>query len=188
MRFHRTSLLTFALTALFALVAGPLYANAQTKDSPEISRLLNEAQSYSVQAHMDATELESYTHSNLSWHTHAQVLNSIRGHINNMGQLLQQMQDIKSEGSPWQQDAIDRIDPVLRQMADHLTTTIEYGNEHPNQVHMMKFQNYVRACAEFASQTHTLISDLVAFDQAQSKAQMLKQKLELPASDSPETD
>jgi hypothetical protein len=187
MRFHRKSLLTLALIALFALVAGPNYGNAQSKDSPEISRLLNEAQSYSMQADRDATELDSFTRSDISWKTHAQVLESIRGHINNMGKLLQQMQDIKSEGSPWQQDAIERIEPLLRLMADHLTTTIEYGNEHPNLVHMMKFQNYVHANAEFAAQTHQLISDIVAYDQAQARALRLQQKLEIPSSSTPES-
>ncbi len=188
MRFHRTSLLTLALIALFALVAGPSYASAQTKDSPEISRLLNEAKSYAVQADRDATELQSFTNSRLTWETHADQLELIKGHVNNMGQLLRQMQDIKSEGSPWQQDAIDRIEPLLRQMADQLTATIEHGNEYPNRVHMMKFKNYVRACAELASQTSRLISDIVAYDQAQSKAQMLEQKLELPPSGTPESE
>lgn len=188
MRFQRTSLLTLALVALFALVAGPMHVYAQTNDSPEISHLLNEARYYSMQADRDATELESYTRSKVSWHTHAQTLESIKNHVNNMGKLLQQMQDIKSEGSPWQQNAIDQIDPMLRQMADHLTTTIEYGNDHPNLVHMMKFQNYVQAMATFAADTHQLISDVVAYDQARAKAQMLEQKLEIPSSSTPESE
>jgi len=188
MRFQRISLLALALIALVALVASPSYANAQTKDSAEISRLLNESKSYAIQANTDAAELESYTNSNLSWKTHAQALERIRGHVNNMGKLLQQMHDRKSEGSPWQQDAINRIDPLLRQMADQLTATIEHGNEYPNRVHMMKFKNYVRACAEMASQTERLISDIVAYDKAQAKAQMLEQKLELPPSGSPGTE
>ena len=188
MRFQRTSLLTLALIALIALVAGPSIANAQTKDSAEISRLLNEARSYAIQANTDAAELESYANSTISWRTHAQTLESIRGHVNNMGKLLQQMHDMKSEGSPWQQDAINRIDPLLRQMADQLTATIEHGNEYPNRVHMMKFKNYVRACADLANQTERLITDIVTYDKAQAKAQMLEQKLELPPSGSPESE
>ncbi|MGC8550048.1 MAG: hypothetical protein ACP5M4_10150 [Acidobacteriaceae bacterium] len=182
------SLLTLALIALFALMAGPAIANAQTKDSAEISRLLNEAKSYAVQANTDAAELESYTNSNLDWKTHAQAIERIRGHVNNMGKLLQQMHDIKSEGTPWQKDAINSIDPLLRQMADHLTAAIKHGNEYPNRVHMMKFKNYVRACASLANQTERLISDIVAYDKAQAKARMLEQKLELPPSGSPESE
>jgi hypothetical protein len=180
--------LTLALIALFALVAGPSYASAQANDSPQISRLLKEAKSSAIQANREAVELESYTNSNLSWKTHAQALERIRGHVNDMGKLLRQMEDAKSEGSPWQQDAINRIDPLLRQMADQLTATIQHGNEHPNRIHMMKFKNYVSACAGFASQTERLISDIVAYDQAQAKVQMLEQKLELPPSSSPETE
>jgi len=35
-----------------------------------------------------------------------------------------EMSRIREEGSPWQQDAIDQLGPVLKGMADHLTATI----------------------------------------------------------------
>ena len=182
MKFRR-SFLTLALTALFVLVAGPSYATAQNRDSAAISKLLHEARTYAVQADSDAAELESFTNSRLSWHSHAQQLEIIRGHVNNMGRVVKEMQDMKSEGSPWQQDAIDRIDPLLSLMAQQLTTIIEYGNKNPNRIHMPQYRDYVRSGAELASHTARLISDLVAYDRAQSRAQMLEQKLELPPPD-----
>lgn len=187
MRFHR-SFLTLALIALFALVAGPSYANAQNKDSAHISRLLNEARSYAIQLDNDAAELESYSNSNLNWHSHATQLNLMREHVNNLGKLHQQMQELQSQGSPWQQDAINRVDPLLRQMADQLTTTIEHGNQYPNRIHMMKYKNYTHACADLAARTSRLISDIVAYDRAQSRARMLEQDLELPASGTPQSE
>ncbi len=183
MRFHRTSLLTLALTALFVLVAGPSYATAQTNpDSAQITQLLKQAKSYATQAESDAAELDSYSGSSLQWHTHAQQLEKIRSHVNNLGKLHQQMIDMRHEGSPWQQEAIDRIDPLLRQMADQLTATIEHGNENVNRIHMMKYKNYARATHELATQTARLISDVVAYEKAKSRAEALEQQLELPAS------
>lgn len=187
MRFHH-SFLTLALIALFALVAGPSYANAQNRDSAEISHLLNQAKSHAVQLDSDAAELESYSNSRLNWHTHANQLELMRAHVNNLGKLLDQMHSMRSEGSPWQQDAIDRIDPLLRMMADQLTVTIEHGNKNPNTIHMMKYRNYTHACADLASRTARLISDIVAYDKAQSRAQMLEQDLELPASGASQTE
>jgi hypothetical protein len=177
---YRRSFLTLALTALFVLVAGPSYAIAQNTDSAAISKLLNEARTYAVQADSDTAELESYTNSRLHWQTHAQQLEIIRSHVNNLGRVVKEMQDMKGEGSPWQQDAIDRINPLLSQMAQQLTTIIEYGNKNPNRIHMMEYKNYVRSGAELAAQTSRLISDIVAYDRAQSRAQRLEQTLELP--------
>jgi len=180
----RRSFLTLALTALFVLVAGPSFANAQNQDSAAISKLLHEARTYAVQADSDSAELESFTNSKLTWQTHAHQIEIIRDHINNLGRVVKEMQDIKGQGSPWQQDAIDRIDPLLRLMADQLTSTIEYGNKYPNRIHMMQYRNYVRSGAELAAQTSRLISDIVSYDRAESRAHMLEQKLELPPSGS----
>lgn len=179
MKSHRISVLTLALTALFVLVASATYASAQTMASPEISRLLNEAKTYAHYAESDAAELHSYSNSRLSWQTHAHQLEIIRGHINHMGKLLQQMEDIRHEGSSYQQDAIDRIDPLLRQMADQLTVTIEHGNKWPERIHMMKYKNYTKACYDLASQTSKLISDIVAYDKAMATQQMYEHQLEM---------
>ena len=187
MRFHH-SFLALALIALLALVAGPTYANAQNKDSAQISRLLSQAKSHATQLDSDAAELESFSNSNLTWQSHAHQLEIIREHVNNLGKLLDEMHSMRSEASPWQQDAIDRIDPLLRQMAHQLTLTIEHGNKNPNRIHMMKYKNYTHACADLASRTSRLISDIVSYDKAQSRAKMLEQDLELPASDSSGTE
>lgn len=183
MRFHR-SFLTLAVTALFILVAGPSYATAQNKDSAQISKLLNEARSYAVQTDNDYAQLESFTNNTrLKWQSHAIQIDSIRSHINNLGKVVKQMDDIKSQGSPWQQAAIERINPLLSLMAHDLTKTIEYGNEHPNRIQTMPYKDYVRSGAELASHTSRLVSDLVAYGKAESRAQRLEQKLELPPPD-----
>lgn len=187
MRFHR-SLLTLALTVLFALVAGPSYANAQNKDSAEISHLLSQADFHAAQLDNDAEQLASYSNSNMDWQSHAHQLEIMRGHVNNLGKLLAEMHSMRTEGSPWQQDAINRIDPLLRQMAHQLTVTIDHGSRYPNRIHMIKYKNYTHACADYAARTSRLISDLVAYDLAQSRARMLEQDLELPASATPQSE
>lgn len=186
MRFHH-SFLTLALIALFALVAGPIYVNAQNRDSAEISRLLAQAREHAVQLDDDATELESYASSDLSWETHAEQLERMRAEVNSLGKLLRQMQDVQTQGSPWQQDAIDRIDPLLRQMAHQLTLTIDHGSRDPNQIHLMQYKDYTHACADYASRTARLISDIVAYDKAHAKAKKLEQMIELPASATPKS-
>jgi hypothetical protein len=48
----------------------------------------------------EATKLESYTRSNVSWQLHAEQLQRIREHVNELGQLNKQLSDSRAERSP----------------------------------------------------------------------------------------
>jgi hypothetical protein len=172
----------FSLVALaLALATGTSIGFAQTADSGQISDLLKQAKSHAVLAEDDAATLESYTGSKMSWQSHAWQLERIREHVNELGHLNKQLSDLRAEGSPWQQQAIDQIDPRLREMADLLTATIEHLNDNQNRVQMQPFRDYVKANAELTSKLARMISDFVDYDEAKSKAESLEQKLDLPA-------
>jgi hypothetical protein len=86
----------------------------------------------------------------------------------------------RPEGSPWQQQAIDQVTPLLQDMADHLTATIKHLNENQERVNMPAFQDYARGNYELASQTSELIKDYVNYDKVRSQSLALEQKLETP--------
>lgn len=168
-----------AFGSLFLI--GLPYATAQKADSEEISKLMTEAKTYAIQAEDDSATLESFTRSNLEWRSHAVKLEQIKENVNKLGKVAKQMNDLSAEASPWQEEAIRQIDPLLRSMADHLTSTIEHLNKNQSQVHMPPYRDYVHANFEFASRTSELISDFVDYDKAKARADALEQKLELPA-------
>lgn len=171
------------ITALaLVLLIGSPYVVAQKADSEKISGLLTEAKTYAVQAEDDSATLESFTRSNLEFRSHAVKLEQIKANVNNLGKVAKEMNDMSSEGSAWQQDAIRQIDPLLRSMADHLTATIEHLNANQSKVHMPPYRDYVHANYEFASRTAEMIRDFVDYDKAKARADALEQKLELPAS------
>ena len=168
-----------AVVALLLVIKGPV-AMAQKADSAEISNLLSEAQHHAVLLDDDAVTLQSYTRSKLHWKSHAQQLELMKTHVNNLGKVTAQLSDLRSEGSPWQQQAIDQINPLLQEMADHLTATINHLNENQERVNMPAFQDYARANYDLASKTSALIKDYVNYDKARSQSQSLEQKLEMP--------
>ena len=91
----------FSLVALaLALATGTSIGVAQTADSEQISNLLKQAKSHAVLAEDDAAQLESYTRSNVSWQLHAEQLQRIREHVNELGQLNRQLSDSRAERSP----------------------------------------------------------------------------------------
>jgi hypothetical protein len=172
---------SFSLVALaLAFAMGTSIGFAQTADSEQISNLLKQAKSHAVAAKNDAAELESYANSSGHWQSHARQLDSIREHVNELGQLNKQLSDLRGEGSPWQQNAIDQIDPKLREMADLLTATINHLTDNQSLAHMPPFRDYVKANVELTSELARMISDFVDYDEAKSTADALEQKLELP--------
>lgn len=164
-----------------AISARPL--PAQNPDSEKINQLLAQAKSHAVQLEDDADLLVAFTRSHVSWEAHADKLRAMSTDVNEMGKIVSQLQAISSEGSAWQKVAIDRIYPMLRDMADELTTTIKFLSAHQSQVNMPPYQDYAHANYDLASRTSSLVGDLVAYGKAKSDSSAIQQRLELPAKD-----
>jgi hypothetical protein len=172
---------TCRIVAVLALLL-PLssFAAAPPPDSATITNLLDQARAHAALADDDAVTLESYTRSPLSWQSHAARLTIIKEHVNNLIKDVNQLSSMRAEGSPWQQEAIDRVDPLLKEIADHLTTTIQHLNENQGQIQMQAFRDYVKVNSNLISKAHNMIADYVDYGQAKAKADALEQEHSLP--------
>jgi hypothetical protein len=173
-------------TIIFPAVLGTLMfcgtamSSAQTtQDSGQISELLSEARGHAIAAENEAATLDAYTRSRLNWRSHGTQLEVMKKHVNELGKIAGEMNDLKAEGSPWQQDAIQQVAPLLEEMASNLTKAIEHLNANQSQVHMQTFRDYARTNYELAKRTADLIRDYVDYDEARSAAESLEQKLEV---------
>jgi len=164
--------------ALLLLFASPV-VKAQSADSEEISRLLTEAQHYAALATDDAATLESYTRGTSTWVSHSARLAEMADHVNALGKVNKQLNDLSSQGSPWQQKAISQIDSLLRDTAAQLTATINHLKNNQSKIHLQPYRDYVASTYERAEKTAQMIRDFVEYDKATSKAEALEQKLEL---------
>ena len=97
-----------------------------------------------------------------------------------------QLNDLSSQGSPWQQKAISQIDSLLRDTAAQLTATIKHLRDNQSRIHLQPYIDYAHGSYERASKTAQMISDFVEYDKATSKAEALEQKLELSKADAGE--
>jgi hypothetical protein len=159
----------------------PAFAKAQTADSNAITDLLKEAKTHAVLAEEDAVTLETYTRSTLSWQAHGNRLDDMTVHANDLIRDYKKLSSMREEGSPWQKEAIDRIDPLLHEMADHLQATINHFNDNKNRLQMGPYRDYAKANRDLMSKTNQLISDFVDYGEAKTKANLLEKTLELPA-------
>ena len=167
------------LAMLFLLSAGLLVA--QNKDSAAISELLTQVKTHASLANDDAATLDSFTRSGVEWTTHGSQLNLMREHVNNLITDANEMISLRHEGSPWQQQAIDRIEPLLPVIADHLRNTINHLNENRSLVHMKPYRDYVRANQNMIENAYQVINTYASYAQATAKADALEKQLELPS-------
>ena len=172
---------TLKRTAILGvLLLVPAFANAQNTDSPAINDLLKEARVHAVQAENDADTLASYTRGRLSWESHASRLIYMKEHAHDLIVDFNKLKAMRAEGSPWQQEAIDQINPMLHEMADHLTATITHLNENHSKVHFPAYQDYARGNWELMSKTARLINDFVEYGENKADVLALERNLDLP--------
>ncbi len=165
-----------AATALFLLVylvVPPVIWAMQTEDSAEIHKHLADAKAEAVQLKNDAEDLNAFTASRISWQTYAHKLEMIKEHVNNTGKLLAELQADESSGSPWQQAAVKRIEPLLRELAANTTATIGHLNENQERVHMPEFRDYVQINYALAADLETMIRTFVNYGESKEKLEKL---------------
>jgi hypothetical protein len=175
----------YPLIATAVLLLTSFSAAAQNPDSARVTNLLRQAQEHAAQVDLYADQLATYTHSRLSWQSHALQLTRMKDEVNELGKDVADLTEAAPEASPWQQDAIEKIDPLLRSMADHLSATIKHLNEHQNQVHMPPYKDYAQANYEYSQKMLAMINDYVDYAEAKAQAEALEQKLLLSSEPSP---
>ena len=152
---------------------------APPADNAKINQLLDQARVHAALADDDADELVSYTRSPLSWQSHAIRLETIKGHVNDLIEDVNTLSAMREQGSPWQKTAIDRIDPLLKEIAQHLSMTIQHLSDNPTRIHVQQYRDYVNANRELINRAHNVIGDLVEYGQAKAKTEALEVEHEL---------
>jgi hypothetical protein len=169
----------FPIVVGLVMFCGSSRISAQTLESEQISQLLVEARSHALEAEDDAAKLDAYARSRLSWKAHGNQLEAMKVHVNELGKIAGELNVLAPQGSRWQQQAIQQVMPLLKEMAGNLNNAIEHLNENQSQVHMQPFRDYARTNYGLAKRTADLIRDLVDYDEAKSRAESLEQKREL---------
>jgi chromosome segregation ATPase len=146
--------------------------------SEEIRQLLSQVKTEAVALDHDSEQLAAWARSKQAhWNTHAERLNLIREHINKAGQLLTQLNEARATASPWQHQAIDRIYPLLKELADNTEATINLLNDNRGSIHFSAYSDYAKAGAELANELAALVKDYVEFGEHEAEFHRLQDKL-----------
>jgi len=157
-----------------------LSADSRKTDSEQVSKLLSDAKSEALVLERDAEQLSAFTQSSVSWQSYSDQLNQIRTHVNKVGSIIQQLNDLRVISSQWQKIATDRLTPLLNEMASNTQLTITKLNANPNAVHSASYRKYVSAHQELANDLASMIGSFVDYGKTKEKFEALTRKLELP--------
>jgi len=69
----------------------PVPAASRTEENPEVTRLLAEARDEAAALSKDADEMEALTRSDVSWQSHAAMLENIKDHINSLARTIDKL-------------------------------------------------------------------------------------------------
>jgi len=172
-------------TALALVAAGilavPLVRAAALPDSEKVSGLLADAKTQAFQLRQDAATMEGYTRSTVNWESHAAAVSLMKEHINAASRTLDKLEAARTEASVWQATAIDRIKPLLKEIATNTQNVIAYMNKNPRWLGMKEYTDYIEANADVAVQLSGLIADFVDYGNTKDRLEHLANKLELPS-------
>jgi hypothetical protein len=155
-------------------------AASEVTDSEQVSKLLSDAKTQAYQLREDAATMDSYSRANVGWEIHAVSLDQIKQHINESGRTLAKLDENRSSASPWQATAIDRIKPLLKEIAANTQNAIQTLNGNPKQLSSPDYKEYLETNSDVAAQLAGLIRDLVDYGNTKNRMERLKAKLELP--------
>jgi hypothetical protein len=169
---------TAALLILTLLLVATLLP-AQNAENPEVAALLQQARDQAAASSRDADELEALTRNNVSWQSHATKLEDMKDHVNAMGRLVSKLVASRDSASPWQQQAVDRMVPLLEELAANTTAAIQHVSQNQERPTSGNYTEYLKENTETAHELSDMISSFVRYGQTRAKLENLEQKLEI---------
>ena len=167
------------LTAFFMFFPLWLRAAASTEENTEVTRLLIDARDEAAVLSKDADEMEALIRSDVSWQSHAAMLNTIKDHINNLAQTINKLNAMRDSASEWQRQAIDRSIPLMNDLATNTTAAINHLKENKLRPTSGNYTEYLKENAETAHELSDTITNFVRYGQARAKLEKLEQRLEI---------
>lgn len=177
---HTRSIIGALAVVTLALGFAPQLRAAQRNANAEVTGLLDQAALEAAQLSRDADEMESLLHSDVSWETHADMLNRVADHVNELGKIVAKLNSTYESGSEWQQQAVDRMLPLLRELASNTTAAINHLNANQERPTTPDYVRYLESNATTAHELAQMTSELAKYAKARATLEELQNKLELP--------
>jgi hypothetical protein len=149
-------------------------------ENSNVQGLLFQVRGQAFGLDQDAQTMEALMRSDVNWQEHAEYLDSVAEHVNRMSQILAELQSARETASPEQQIVIDRVTPLLREIAANTTNAVNYLSRNQDRPLLIgEYPTWLRENAEAAHELSQLVSNIVEYRQTSAKLQQLEAQLNL---------
>lgn len=147
-------------------------------DAPDaVSRLLTDARTHSSQLSAD---WKSYTKQpNVNWTGDTAEVNHLKEDVDATAKAAAALNDLRKQASPEQVATIDRIVPVMEEIADNTTKAIQFLGTNQKRLSGKEYKEYMDASSDTSNQLAGIISKLVEYSSHKTKFDEAKRTLEM---------
>ena len=148
--------------------------------SERASTLLTEIQSETAAMQLNAETLGTFARNpQFHWRSHAFHLDQVKGHINNVGERIAELQRISDFVQPWQQKAIDQVTSHAAQVASGTQAAIVHLSANQNRLFVPEYRDQLTTVAERSEDMKQTVDKYLEYEKAQDMFQRLQTELEL---------
>jgi hypothetical protein len=161
----------------------PLVVQARTLVNPtrgeshELTQLLQDASDEAQQLAIDAQDTQLLITTDKDWIAHALALGKIKGHVDNMSLIIDKLSKAQKSGSELQEQAIQRIIPLVKELSANTQAAINYLNQNKDRPVSETYTQYLKRNADTARQLASVVESLFDYEKSMSEIQKLRSKL-----------
>jgi hypothetical protein len=148
--------------------------------SGRASTLLAEIRAEGAPLRLNAETLGTFARNRqLSWQTHAAYLTRVKDHINAVGHRIAELQRMRDDVHPWQQQAIADVTSHAAQVAASTQAAIVHLRESRNRLFVSEYRDHLTTIAARSADMKQTVDKFLDYEKAQQKFQQLQNELEL---------
>ena len=165
------------IIVLLYLVVLPSLSAATRETSASLTELLWDARDEAVQLASDADQMQILILSDANWLTHDLMLHKMQGHVDDMTLIVRKLSETQKSGSDVQQQAVEQMLPLIRELSENTTAAIHYLNQNKNRPLSDTYKQYLQKNAETARELSSMVSSLADYEQSMAEMAQLRRKL-----------
>lgn len=136
----------------------------------KIDDMLADLESKAIEARRDAAMLESTRRNpNLSWQSQSSHLTTMKEHINEMGRMLTELENMKPQATLFQEKAIEAARPHLEDMAKRVEQGIQWINEDRRNISKAEYKNNLHGLWSNADQLYRNVDTIIDYHEARMR-------------------
>lgn len=170
-----TNLMTSAVLVTGIAGISPALHAADNPDT--VSKLLADARARSSQLSAD---WKTYTKQpNLNWTSDGAEITHLKEDVSAASKTVSDLRDARNQASPSEAAAIDRIEPVMEEIAENTANAIKFLSGNQSRISGKEYKEYIDASTDTSARLAGLISQIVEYSNHKIKFDAAKRTLEL---------